>query len=146
MRIENFAQAIAAGCDIRQNESAFPSLLAAFADLKFFVAERVDVRCFATLDDGAGWPLRAQTSHEIGKTLGRTLDLDENTLGGIDHPAFEIQFSRQPVDERSKPDALDRAAYSDFHSPRAAAERGFTASGGRRRSRSGKQGTVQNQD
>ena len=116
-RIENFAQAIVAGRDVRQNEGALSAFLAAFPDLEFLETARVEVRCFATLDDGAGRPLRAQASHEIGKTPGCALDLNENTLGGIDHPALEIQFRCQSVNKGSKPDALDRTAYRDFHSP-----------------------------
>ena len=43
LRIENLAQTIIAGRDVRQNQRAFSALIGALLDFKSFVAERVEM-------------------------------------------------------------------------------------------------------
>ena len=46
----------------------------------------------------------------------RAFDFDENALGGIRHPAFQLELGRKSIDKRAKADALDGAAHNDFQS------------------------------
>src|SRR5690606_4319333 len=42
-----------------------------------------------------------------------SLDVDDDAVTRVPHPAFQIEARRQPIDERSKTDALDGARYPD---------------------------------
>ena len=96
-------------------QRAFPAMISALPDFEFLVTERVEMGRLATLNDGAGGFSVFNRRVKLETQSDAPFDFDEDALGGIDDPAFETQFRCQPVNERSKPDALDGAANDDSH-------------------------------
>ena len=84
------------------------------ANLKTAVADRVEPRGLQALDETARRFLRLEANEEFLQRRSRAFDLDEHPLRSIVDPAGQAQFGRQPMDERPKSDALDRAPNGDF--------------------------------
>ena len=110
--IEDLAQAIVAGGDIRKDERDQRPVGRALADLEPGIAARVEPRCFQALDCGARRPFGKEPRQEAveGETI--PLDLDAHPLRRVAHPSLEVQRDGETVDKRSEADALHGAGHA----------------------------------
>jgi len=113
-RVDHFAQTIGARRDVRQNKGSLATRVGAFADLEFLVTDGLKMRRLATLNDRSRRFVRVQSPCKFGSCVRCAFNFEKNSLGGIDHPTFQIELSGQSINEGPKADALHRAANNYF--------------------------------
>ena len=113
-RIENFAQAIGTGGDVRQHQRGFAAAGFTCADFKLLETDGVEPRGFEALNETARGFSVSSRSRNFSSVGARAFGFDENALRRIVDPAGEFQFRRQPEDERTETHALHRAANGEF--------------------------------
>ena len=112
--IKDFAQAIRARGDVRQNERGFVAAGFAGADFKCRVAGGVEPRSFEALNETARRFFGFEPEQEFFRFRARAFHFDENALWRIVDPAGQSEFRGEAEDERTEADALHRAANGEF--------------------------------
>src|ERR1035441_2839219 len=111
--VEDLAQAVATGRDVRQHQSGLGPAGFAWADFKASVADRIEPEGFEALDRAARRLFHFQAKQECFQISPQAFDLDEHALSGVVDPTFERGGRGKPVYEGAKPDALDRTPHYD---------------------------------
>jgi len=88
--IEDFAQAIRAGGDVRQHQRGFGAAGFAGANFKLLEASSIEPRGFKALNEAARRFFGFEPEQKFFKRSARTFDFDENTLRRIVDPAGEF--------------------------------------------------------
>ena len=112
--IEDFAQAIRAGGDVRKHQRGFVPAGFAGADFKCRVTGGVEPRSFETLDETARRFFGFEPEQEFFQFRARAFGFDEDALRRIVDPAGQPEFRGEAEDERPEADALHRAANGEF--------------------------------
>jgi hypothetical protein len=87
LRIEDFAQAIRTGGDVRQDEGGLFAARLAGADGKFSIADSVEPGGFEALNETAGRFFGLEAQQELLEIGPRAFGFNEDALGGVVHPA-----------------------------------------------------------
>ncbi len=109
-RIKNLAQTIGTRRDVRQHQRGLFAAGFARADFESVVAGWIEPRAFQALDGTARRFFGFEAKEELFQRRGRAFDFDADALRRVVHPAVQLEFRRQPKDERTKADPLNRAA------------------------------------
>ena len=112
-RIENFAQAIGAGRDVRENERGARAAFLARANAKFGKSSRLEESCFQALDESERRLFAVEPEQKFVEFCAVALDLDADALRGIQHPATQLQLAGEAVNAGAKSNALHRALDHD---------------------------------
>ncbi len=109
-RVEDFGQTLRTGGDIGQNQGGLTPARVADANLEMRETGRIEVAELQALDEGPRglFPLQAQ-KEPVQRALF-PFGLDENPLGGIQHPAGQPHLCGEPIDKGPEPDPLNRPA------------------------------------
>src|ERR1017187_2523799 len=107
--IEDFAQAIRAGGDVRQHQRGFIAAGFAGADFKCRVAGGVEPRSFETLDETARRFFDFEPEQEFFQFRPRAFGFNENALRRIVEPAGQSEAGGETEDEWTEADALYRS-------------------------------------
>jgi hypothetical protein len=107
-RILNLTQTIGAACDVRQYERALAASLLTRADFKIGVAVGFEPGGFNGLNRTARRLFALQATQKLLECLAGTFDFQGNALRRVIDPTVQREPRSEPMDERAKPDALDR--------------------------------------
>jgi hypothetical protein len=107
-------QAIRAGGDIRQHQRGFVAAGFAGPDFKCRITDGVEPRSFETLDETARRFFGFEPEQEFLQFRARAFNFNEDALRRIVNPAGQSEFRGEAEDERSKTNALHRAANGEF--------------------------------
>ena len=91
LRIENLAQTIGTGGDVRQHQRGFVTAGFAFADFKILVSDRIEPGSFEALNETARGFFGFEAEQEFFERCARAFDFDEDALWRIVDPAGEFQ-------------------------------------------------------
>ena len=111
--IEQLGQTVGARRAVHRDERIGGSAGAARGDAKLGLPRRRQRLRRDLIDRGEGRQLIDEAGHEPLDPHAAALDLQQHAMLIVEHVAAERLLVRKPVDERSEPDALDRAADAD---------------------------------
>ena len=120
-RVEQLAEAVAAGCQVGQHGRGSFGARVAGQDLKPREAGRRQPTDFPGQHHGRHGLLAIQARKELLQRRFRPFDFHHQAGTRIQHPAVQRKLAGQPVNKRTKAHALHGAAQSGAHSRRSRA-------------------------
>jgi len=127
--IEDFAQAIRAGGDVRQHQRGFVAAGFAGADFKCRAAGGVEPQGFEALDETARRFFGFEPEQEFFQFRAQAFGFNKDALRRIVDPAGQSESGGKAEDERTEADALHRATNGEFQARASAGWSGLVHEG-----------------